>query len=256
MSEAKADKYAAPALVKGLDILEYLAGELKPCSQAEIAKGLGRGPNEIFRVLVGLVSRGYLIRDEVSGKYRMSLKLYSLSRAISPARQLRHTALPFMEDLASELGRSCHLSMLDGGKVMILLEAQSPSAISLSIHEGAVFPIVSTTSGRILLANSRQDIRNSILEKDNEYKKLGAQKKKHFIQSLGDIREQGYELSESEITEGVTDCAALIGQSDGEVIAALAVSSLSSSMNQPLQRDKLVSSVVETARKITEQLGC
>jgi hypothetical protein len=41
------DRYRAPALDKGLDILELLAGEEEGLSQAEIAKALGRTPNEL-----------------------------------------------------------------------------------------------------------------------------------------------------------------------------------------------------------------
>ena len=40
------DRYRAPALDKGLDILELLAREEEGLSQAEIAKALGRTPNE------------------------------------------------------------------------------------------------------------------------------------------------------------------------------------------------------------------
>ena len=41
------EKYRAPALDKGLDILELLAATEESLSQAEIAKALDRSPNEI-----------------------------------------------------------------------------------------------------------------------------------------------------------------------------------------------------------------
>lgn len=43
------DRYRAPALEKGLDILELLAQRVEGLSQAEIAKELGRSPNETDR---------------------------------------------------------------------------------------------------------------------------------------------------------------------------------------------------------------
>ena len=42
------DRYRAPALDKGLDILELLAAEDGAFTQVEIAKALGRTPNEIL----------------------------------------------------------------------------------------------------------------------------------------------------------------------------------------------------------------
>ena len=55
-------KYAAPALEKGFDIVEYLSAVSTPKSQAQIAQALNRSPNEIYRPLVVLESRGYLAR--------------------------------------------------------------------------------------------------------------------------------------------------------------------------------------------------
>ena len=75
MSE-KESKYQAPALDKGLDILEYLASQSVPLSQTDIATGIDKSPNEIYRMLMSLEGRGYIIRDEISGKYRLSLKLF------------------------------------------------------------------------------------------------------------------------------------------------------------------------------------
>ena len=72
------DRYRAPALDKGLDILELLAGEEEGLSQAEIAKALGRTPNEQYRMLERLVRRGYVARN-ASDRYELTLKLFGLA---------------------------------------------------------------------------------------------------------------------------------------------------------------------------------
>ena len=43
--------YAVPALEKGLDLFEALAGQPEPRSQSDLARALGRSPSEIFRML-------------------------------------------------------------------------------------------------------------------------------------------------------------------------------------------------------------
>ena len=53
-------KYSAPALDKGLDILELLAHSSVGLTQAEIAKGLNRVPNEVYRMLTTLLDRNYM----------------------------------------------------------------------------------------------------------------------------------------------------------------------------------------------------
>ncbi len=62
MSENDSDRYRAPALDKGLDILELLAEEEAGLTQAEIAKRLDRGASEFYRMLDRLVKRGYVSR--------------------------------------------------------------------------------------------------------------------------------------------------------------------------------------------------
>ncbi|HET8830326.1 MAG TPA: helix-turn-helix domain-containing protein, partial [Pelobium sp.] len=81
-------KYQAPALEKGLDILEYLSSQSVPVSQTEIAGNLNKSSNEIYRMLVCLEDRGYIIRDQVSSKYKLSLKLYHLSHQHSVVDEL------------------------------------------------------------------------------------------------------------------------------------------------------------------------
>lgn len=47
-------KYHALALDKGLDILEFLSARIASQSQQEIAKGINRSANEIYRMLICL----------------------------------------------------------------------------------------------------------------------------------------------------------------------------------------------------------
>jgi len=256
LAKKDTSKYAVPALDKGLDILEYLADQQLPRSQTEIAAGVGRGANEIYRVLVGLEARGYLVREELSGRYRMSLKLFSLTRSLSPIDQLRQVALPHMEDLAVTLGQSCHLSVLYHGKIMVVVQARSQVPVSINISEGSQFPCLTTTSGRVLLANLRHERLEEELHKDKAFMRLAKTKRDETHLQLTKIREQGHHFAQSEFTEGVCDFAALVGHAGGEVNAALAVSTLRSSMSKVVSDEKLQSHVIATAKKITDQLGC
>ncbi|QKX19032.1 IclR family transcriptional regulator [Microbulbifer sp. YPW1] len=246
----RVSKYAVPALDKALEILEFLAAESLPLSQSDIALGIGRTNSEIYRVLVGLESRGYILRDEVSGKYRMSLKLLELTRTLSPVSQLRFAAQPEMEALAARLGQSCHLSVIHQGQLMVVLQVASPGPVSLSFNEGTLFPLLQTVSGRLLLANCESGRRQRVLDDLAE-----ATDRPALEQNLNRIREIGFEVRPSELTDGVTDCAALVGKPDGATIAALAVSSLTSVVGKKLEQSELVSEVRTSAAKISAALG-
>ena len=74
---ARGVRYAAPALDKGLDIIELLAHEIEGLTLNEIAKGLGRTSSEIFRMVNGLCRRGYIMQQD-GDRYSLTLKLFEL----------------------------------------------------------------------------------------------------------------------------------------------------------------------------------
>ena len=81
-------KYRAPALDRGLDILELLARTSSPLSMTEIAAGLGYSRNEIFRMLQVLEERNYIKRDEYDTGYTLT-NLANLRRELGdPAAAL------------------------------------------------------------------------------------------------------------------------------------------------------------------------
>src|SRR3954463_2173863 len=103
-------RYRAPALEKGLEILELLAGEAGPLPVSAIGQRLGRSTNELFRMIQVLQYRGY-IQQETGGGYRLTDKLFSLGMEQPRTRNLLEVALPAMRQLAVRIGQSCHLAV-------------------------------------------------------------------------------------------------------------------------------------------------
>jgi hypothetical protein len=98
--EAGISAYSAPALEKGLDILELLAGSSPGLTQNQIAARLGRSPSELFRMVEVLSRRGYLGRSPSDATYSLTLKLFELAHRQPPVKRLLAVALPLMHELA------------------------------------------------------------------------------------------------------------------------------------------------------------
>lgn len=128
-------KYRAPALDKGLDIIELLASTDEGLTQADIAKAIGRSANEIFRMLDRLQRRGYIRRT--GDRYELTLKLFALSHQLSPIRRLVSLATPILRELSRRVGQSCHIAVYDRGHVVVVAQNESPSYFGLSIRVGA-----------------------------------------------------------------------------------------------------------------------
>jgi DNA-binding IclR family transcriptional regulator len=253
----KESKYQAPALDKGLDILEYLSAQSIPLSQSEIAIGIDKTPNEIYRMLMSLESRGYILRDEVSGKYRLSLKLFYLSHRHSPVDELRKAAQFPLEELAGTVRQSCHLSILYMNQVMVIIHAKSPGPIALSIEEGNLFPLPLTASGKVLLAYMPEAERSTVLKSNEIFKKYPKPNRDEFMASLRNIQETGAYFKPSDLAEGVSDISVPIGkQSKDGIIACLTISMLSTlNSNKPIKTEEILAEANKCVKKIEQRIG-
>src|SRR3954468_2582887 len=117
--------YSAPALEKGLDILELLASAAEGLTQAVIAQRLERSTAEIFRMLSVLERRGYLIRHP-DGSYRLSLRLFELAHQHPPLQRLCGVALPAMQELAQVTRQSAHLVIHFARRILVVAQVDSP----------------------------------------------------------------------------------------------------------------------------------
>lgn len=249
-------KYQAPALDKGLDILEYLSAQSIPLSQTEIATGIDKSPNEIYRMLMSLESRGYILRDEVSGKYRLSLKLFYLSHRHSPVDELRKAAQYPLEELANAVMQSCHLSILYMNQVMVIIHAKSPGPIALSIEEGNLFPLPLTASGKVLLAYMPDAEQEVVLNSNDIYQAYPEKEKKKFLASLREIQSKGAYIRTSDLAAGVVDVSVPIGRGSTGIIACLTISSLTAlNADKDMDNEDILVEAIKCAKKIEERIG-
>lgn len=212
------DKYRAPALDKGLDILELLAGTEEGLSQAEIAKSLDRSPNEIYRMLDRLVRRDY-VRRTSGDRYELTLKLFELAHATPPIRRLVSQSLPVLRRFARDSEQACHLVIHDRNILVVVAQVDSPGYWNVSIRVGSRISLVNTGSGHVFLAFASPEERELMLED------LEARMREHLTPTLekrlAKVREQGFETMASLQVSGVTNLSVPIFGPVGSVIAAL-----------------------------------
>lgn len=214
-------RYRAPALEKGLDILEALAESQQPLSQSELATKLNRSQNEFFRMLACLEERGYINRESASGPYRLTLRLYELGHKQNAVSLLRDAALLPMEKLAAEAGQACHLSVPSGNSVLILLERMPSRRICLAVGEGTTFPLIETTSGKLLLSQLAPEAIESFTTGNPTFQKLSLAERKAELASIERMSKSGFVLSQSNMTEGVQDAAVIVGVRGTDTLGAL-----------------------------------
>lgn len=255
MNDLDQDRYRAPALDKGLDILELLAGVDGGLSQAEIAKKLDRSPNEFYRMLDRLVKRGYVARLD-GDRYVLTLKLFGLAQLHAPTRRLASLAMPLMRELAEITQQENHIVVYDRGHPVVIAQLEAPNYWGISIRVGSRMGLFDTGSGRVLLAFRNPEVRAMMVAEHVASGGPEARMTPEFIARLEEIRELGYETMPSAQTAGVTNLSAPILGADGEALGALTVPYIGI-INAPEAPDipRTLNALRETARRISELVG-
>jgi DNA-binding IclR family transcriptional regulator len=220
VAEAESRSYSAPALEKGLDILETLCRSEQPLTQKDIAQRLGRSVGEIYRMISCLVNRNYVaLVDENS--YSITTKLFELSHVNPPTHRLLFEATPIMQRLASELDQSCHLTVYGQGKQVVLSKVDTPSGMGFAVRAGAELDVLISASGRVLVAFQDDETRKLRIEESIQRRPEQADPQLDSI--LDKIRVAGFESIPSVQVRGLWAVSFPILDTQGRAIAALTV---------------------------------
>jgi len=198
-------RYTAPALEKGLDVLELLAAEPHGLNLQEVARRLDRSPNELFRMLDVLVRRGFLARQP-DATYLLTLRLFELAHLHPPVDRLLDCAMPHMQELARGTGQSNHLCVHHDARLVVLARAESPEPMSYSVRQGSHFPFHDDrVSARVITAFQRGDRREQFLAELVGTVRGRDARRRSLDKRLEAIRKRGYDEGPSDTVSGVVD---------------------------------------------------
>ena len=245
----EATVYNAPAVDKALDVLELLGDSSRGMSLTGIADALGRSKQELFRVLVCLQERGYLVRD--NGQiYRLSTKLFELGSQHASTQMLVAHAMPHMERLARQLRESCHLNIVVQNRMLVVARAEGDADVMLAVRIGATFELHRRISGLVGLSMLPDHRRQDYWKQSGE----PASRVKSLETHLSAIRKRGYSYEDSPIVVGVRDCAVAVMGGESNLLGVLCVSHLCR-RDEPVEQSALVESAVQCARDISAEFG-
>jgi DNA-binding IclR family transcriptional regulator len=248
-------EYSAPALEKGIEIVELLASEAPGLTISEIAVRLGRSINEVFRMIIVMQRLGWLQKNPQSDCFSVTYRVLELAHRGTQAENLSIAAGPLMRDLAAATSQSCHLVVRSGGYGLVIQRQESISLFQggFAMRLGAVVDLLTSCSGHVLLAfMTAEELRPVLKLLPRPMNKPTAA----LSGILDRVRKQGYEMKPSARTDGITDISYPIRGLDGRVIAALTVPYLrvlDNSLPATVQQTRRL--LAESARKLSEAVG-
>lgn len=251
-SSAKRTGYAAPALEKGLDILELLAGVEQAMTTGQIADALGRSKNEIFRMVFVLENRNYLLRDPATDMLRLSDRLFQMGLRTPRPRKLIEVAYPAMEQLSGDIGHSTHLVVINRGETVVIASATGGADIGFTLRLGYRRPAREATSGQTIIAFQPAETQRRLLAESSGPIPNASDEKK-MAACLRRIQSDGYLISQSHDIVGVTDICAPILDQGNRAIAAIVIPCLRRIKTAERHED-VATALVATCQRISQVL--
>jgi DNA-binding IclR family transcriptional regulator len=211
--------YGAPALEKGLDVLELLAGMSRGVTQSEIAQLLGRSLQEVYRVVMVLERRGYIQRRPGDDGLFLSNRMHALSNQYPPLRRMLDIALPIMTTASVEAYQAMHVAVLDHLDIRVVAQVDSPAPLGFRLRVGTQNPAAATASGRVLIAFQRPAIREWAFREIE--RTMSGETARALEQRIEAIHRRGYEMIAGEGLQGITDVSFPILDAEDHAIAVL-----------------------------------
>jgi DNA-binding IclR family transcriptional regulator len=244
------------AVERALAMLEAVAQEPEGLSNAEISRTLQIPKSSASYILRTLEARGYLNRDAGSGKYRVGLKILSLSRGALSGIDVREVALPVMRHLMEKTSLTCHLAILDGPDAVYIEKVEPQGFIRMDTWVGRRMRVHATSVGKSLVAHIPQERLEKILEQAGMEKRTAKTitTLPRLLKELEKVRAQGYSVDDEENNMGARCVGAPVFNQQGAIEAAVGLSGPINQVNAQTM-PRIVEALKDAARHISMQLG-
>lgn len=247
------------SVIKALKLLDYFSVDTPEWTLKEIAEKANLPKPTAYRLLSALESSDFLYKtkeNEHDSKYRLGLKLLELGHIVSDQLEIRHIALPFMQQLADDINEVVHLVIRNQDEATYIEKVDSRRALRLNTRVGKSSPLYLGSGPKMLLAHMPMKRQEEILENAELHHPVteGMIDKQKLLQELHTIYEESFAFSIGEQDADTTGISYPIYDYRNQMIAALAVSGLSSHFEgenlQDLKRQTQL-----TAERISRKLG-
>lgn len=239
------------------DIIEALSNYPEGTTITALTAQTGIHKSTVYRLLTALINRGYVIKNEESGKYQMTLRTYRIGSKAVPDFDLLTLSTDYLKELCQISHEAVHLAIPDGATIMYLFkEVASENVIRIASRTGSRNYMYYTGLGKALMATMTEKEVKKIWEQSDikRYTPNTITSYPEMLKELDAIRQRGYAIDNEEHESGIICIADVIRDADNHAVAALSISTLATRMNSAFL-EKNVPQLKRTADKISCVLG-
>jgi len=244
------------AVERALAMLEAVAQEPEGLSNAEISRKLQIPKSSASYILRTLEKQAYVNRDAETGKYRVGLKILSLSRGALSGIDVREVALPIMRHLVEKTNLTCHLAILDGPEAVYIEKVEPTGFIRMDTWVGRRMRVHATSVGKALVAHIPPERLEKILAESGMEKRTSKTitTLPRLLKDLEKVRAQGYAVDDEENNMGARCLGAPVFNQQGAIEASIGLSGTTNQVNAQTM-PRILEALKDAARHVSMQLG-
>lgn len=240
-----------------LDVLEYMAGQDRAISLAELVADLAIPKSSALMLLRTLVAKHYVERD-VGGYYRLDRMFRAADGDWVGGRiaVLRRLVRPFTKELAKQVQETVVVGVLTPDfEVKVVEKARSPREVRYEIELGDKYPAYCTSMGRAILGFMAPETLNTYLDSVPRTKCTTKTviEREALLEIFAQVRRQGYAFNIEEHVDGASSIAAPLMDDTGHILGSLNVGCVTA--NFRANRETIRGHLIAAATRFNAELA-
>lgn len=242
------------AFIKGLNVIKAFDHENTSMTLTDVAKKVDITRASARRLLLTLESQGYVTHTD--GFFSLTPKIIDLGYSYFASLPWSDLAYKNMKKVVDACKLSCSVSILDATNVICIMRIPATRILNEGIHVGSRLPAAYTATGRLFMAHMdekelyeyvlklplKKMTEKSITDPYKLYDKLIAEKN------------QGYQIVEEEIEDGLMSLAVPIYNRDNKMIGAMNIGSHLSYKNTKTLKETVLPLLLEAAKETSNAI--
>ena len=237
-------------------ILKALGSGASRAGVTELAERLGLAKGTVYGLLRTLEQQGLVEQDAETGKYRLGAAMLQLGNAFLDNHELRGRSLLWADSLASRIGESVRVGVMNGPTVLIVHHVFRPDNSVQILEVGASIPWHACALGKAIVAYVEPAERAILL--DGPLPTLTGRTltdPRELSAVLLDVVASGIALEDQEAIVGEAEIAAPVFDHRGMPVGAIGVAGAVDRLMPSGPASAIEAAVRETARGLSRDMG-
>lgn len=215
---------ALKSLGIALDVLSKFTKQNSEWGLRELANEMDINHTVLYRILKTYESKGYLVQDNDTKRYELGSKMLDLLTAVRHKVKLSDSVVPIMKALSNETNESVFLTWRDGFDGTTVEISESSQQIKFAVSIGSKTPLYVGASSKVIMAFLLQEEQMEIIINGTiKFTNRTLIEKKEVLNSLEEIKQQGWCYSEGEFSKDVFGIGVPIFGRGGWILGSLTI---------------------------------